>query len=69
LHFFSSWLASNIFISGIPDALKTYRQFITPVYAVFGRNDRDLSIPAGDTKEIIAVTLSQERTHQLYLTD
>jgi hypothetical protein len=27
--------ASNVFISGIPYALDSYRQFITPVYAVF----------------------------------
>jgi hypothetical protein len=31
--------ASNLFISGIPYALDTYRQFTTPVYAVFSRND------------------------------
>jgi hypothetical protein len=27
--------ASNVFVSGIPYALDSYRQFITPVYAVF----------------------------------
>jgi hypothetical protein len=29
--------AANVFISGIPYALYSYRQFITPVYAVFFR--------------------------------
>jgi hypothetical protein len=29
--------ASNVFTSGIPYALDSYRQFITPVYAVFFR--------------------------------
>jgi hypothetical protein len=61
--------ASNVFISGIPDALDSYRQFITPVYAVFFRTQQRIPIPPGGTEEIIASILSQNRTIQGYLRD
>jgi hypothetical protein len=57
----------NLFISGIPYALDTYRQFTTSVYAVFSRNDRGLLAPSGDTEEIITFILSQNHTLQHYL--
>jgi hypothetical protein len=50
---------SNLFITGISFALDTYCQFTTLVYAVFGRNDRSLLIPAGIIDQIIAFLLSQ----------
>jgi hypothetical protein len=37
--------ASNMFISGIPYALHSYWQFITPVYAVFFRTQQRIPIP------------------------
>jgi hypothetical protein len=49
--------ASNVFISGIPYALDSYRQFITPVYAVFFRTQQRIPIPPGSTEEIIASIL------------
>jgi hypothetical protein len=61
--------ASNVFISGIPYALDSYRQFIIPVYAVFFRTQQRIPIPPGGTKEIIASILSQNRTLQGYFRD
>jgi hypothetical protein len=61
--------ASNVFISGIPYALDSYWQFITPVYAVFFRTQQPISIPSGGTEEIITFILSQNRTLQGYLRD
>jgi hypothetical protein len=58
-----------VFISGIPYALDSYGQFITPVYAVFFRTQQRIPIPPGGTKEIIASILSQNRTVQGYLRD
>jgi hypothetical protein len=37
--------ALNVFTSGIPYALDSYRQFITPVYAVFFRTQQRIPIP------------------------
>jgi hypothetical protein len=56
--------ASRLFISGIPYALDTYRQFRTPVYAVFHRRDRGFSTSPGDIQEIIALVLSRNETLQ-----
>jgi hypothetical protein len=61
--------ALNVFISGIPYALNSYRQFITPVYAVFFRTQQRIPIPPGGTEEIIVFILSQNRTLQGYLRD
>jgi hypothetical protein len=60
---------SNVFISGIPYALGSYRQFITPVYAFFFRRSQRIPIPPGGTEEIIPFILSQNRTFQGYLRD
>jgi hypothetical protein len=59
--------ASNIFISGVPYVLDTYRQFSTPVYAVFSRNDRRLAMQPGEIEDIIALILSQNKTLAGYL--
>jgi hypothetical protein len=61
--------ASNLFISGIPYDLDSYRQFITPVYAVFFRTQQRIPIPPGGTEETITFILSQNRTLQGYLRD
>jgi hypothetical protein len=61
--------ASNVFISGIPYALQSYRQFIIPVYAVFLRTQQRITIPPGGTEEIIVSILSQNRMLQGYLRD
>jgi hypothetical protein len=58
-----------VFRSGIPYALNSYRQFITPVYAVFFRTQERIPIPPGGTEEIIASILSQNRTLQGYFRD
>jgi hypothetical protein len=58
-----------VFISGIPYALDFYRQFITPVYAVFFRTQQRVPIPPGDTEEIITFILSQNKTIQGYIRD
>jgi hypothetical protein len=58
-----------VFISGIPHALDSYRQFISPVYVVFFRTQQRISIPPGDTEDTIASVLSQNRTTQGYLRD
>jgi hypothetical protein len=58
-----------VFISGIPSALDSHRQFITPVYVVFLPTQRQISIPPGGTEEIIASILSQNKTLQGYLRD
>jgi hypothetical protein len=50
---------SNVFISGIPYALDSYPQFITPVYAVFFGTQQRIPILSGGTEEIIASILSQ----------
>jgi hypothetical protein len=50
-------------------ALDSYRQFITPVYAVFFRTQQRISIPPDGTEEIVASILSQNRTLQGYLRD
>jgi hypothetical protein len=46
--------ASDVFISSIPYTLDSYRQFITPVNAVFFRTQQRIPIPPGRTEEIIA---------------
>jgi hypothetical protein len=56
-------------ISGVPYALDSYWQFVTPVYAVFVRTQQRISIPHGGTEEIITSILSQNRTLQGYLID
>jgi hypothetical protein len=61
--------ASTVFISGVPYALDTYRQFTTPVYAVFSRCGRGLPIPAGDIQAIVASILSRNETLPGYLRD
>jgi hypothetical protein len=61
--------ASNVFISGIPYALDSYRQFITPVYEIFFPTQQQISIPPGGTEEIIASIPSQNRALQGYLRD
>jgi hypothetical protein len=59
--------ASDVFISGIPYALDSYREFISPVHAVFFRTQQRTPIPPGGTEEIVASILSQNRTLQSYL--
>jgi hypothetical protein len=59
--------APSVFISGIPRALESYRQFITPVYAALFRTQQRIPIPPGGTKEIIISILSQNRILQGYL--
>jgi hypothetical protein len=61
--------ASNVFMSSIPDALDSYRQFIAPVYTVFFRTQQQIPIPLGGTEEIITSILSQNRTLQGYPRD
>jgi hypothetical protein len=61
--------ASSVFISGIPYALDSCRQFVTPVYALFFRTQQRIPMPPGGTEEIIASILSQNRTLQGYLRD
>jgi hypothetical protein len=61
--------ASNMFISGIPYALDSYRQFIIPVCAVFFRTKQRIPILPGLTEEIITSILSQNRALQGYLRD
>jgi hypothetical protein len=58
--------ASSLFISGIPYALDTDRQFRTPVDAVFDRRDSGLSTSPGDIQEIIALVLSRNEILQGY---
>jgi hypothetical protein len=59
--------ASHLFISGIPYALDTYRQFMIPVHVVFSRNGRGLPRRPGDIDEMIDFILSQNRTLPGYL--
>jgi DNA polymerase III delta prime subunit len=47
----------------------TFRQFRTPVYAVFSRRDLALSTSPGDIQEIIALLLSKNKTLRRYLRD
>jgi hypothetical protein len=47
----------------------SYRQFITPVYAVFFRTQQRIPIPPGGTEVIIVSILSQNRILQGYLRD
>jgi hypothetical protein len=61
--------ALNLFISSIPYALDIYRQFTTPVYAVFSRNGRGVPRPFGDIEEMIDFILSQNRTLSSSLRD
>jgi hypothetical protein len=49
--------ASNVFMSGIPYALDSYRQFTTPGYATFFRTQQRNPIPPGGTEEINAYIL------------
>jgi hypothetical protein len=56
-------------MSGIPDALDSYRQFITPAYAVFFRTQQRIPIRPGGIEENIASSLPQNRTLQSYLRD
>jgi hypothetical protein len=56
-------------MSRIPYVLNSYRQFITPVYAVFFHTQQRITIRPDGTKEIIASILSQNRTLQGYLRD
>jgi hypothetical protein len=51
---------SNLFISGILCALDSYRQFTTPLYAVFLRTHPRIAILPGDTEEILAFILSKQ---------
>jgi hypothetical protein len=61
--------ASKVFISGTPYALDPYRQFVTPVYAVFFFTQQRTPISPGGTEEIIVSILSQNITLQGYLRD
>jgi hypothetical protein len=61
--------ASNVFISSIAYALDFYRQFITPVSAIFFRTHQRIPIPPGGIEETIASVLPQNRTLQGYLRD
>jgi hypothetical protein len=49
---------SNMFKSGISFVLDAYRQSTTPIYAVFGRNDRMPPTPPADIEDIINFILS-----------
>jgi hypothetical protein len=53
--------ASNVFISGVSYALGTYRQFTTPVYDVFSRDQPGLRIPPGDIKKMINAILDKTK--------
>jgi hypothetical protein len=46
--------ASTLFISGISFAIDTFRQFVTPVYAVFHRLDRTHPIQLHNCDQLIA---------------
>jgi hypothetical protein len=59
---------SNVFISGIPYGLDIYRQFTTPVYAVFSRGDQRLEICSADTQKLIADILKGNTTLRDYMT-
>jgi hypothetical protein len=56
--------ASNLFISGIPYALDSKRQFTSPAYAVFLRTHQRVSILPRSTEQIIAGILSEDITLQ-----
>jgi hypothetical protein len=58
---------SNVFISGIPYGLDTYRQFTTPVYAVFCRKDQRLENHNNDIEQLIAYILHENKTLCRYL--
>jgi hypothetical protein len=59
--------AANLFISGIPYAIDTFRQFVTPVYAVFDRCDRALPIRIPDSEGLIAAILDRNPILREYL--
>jgi hypothetical protein len=61
--------ASNHFTPGVPCALDAYRQFTTPVYAVFSWCNQDLPTPHGDIQEIITFIVFRNKTLQGYLRD
>jgi hypothetical protein len=62
-------LVSNLFISGIPDALDPHRQFNAPDCAVFSWNDLVLFMPRDDIKVVIGFALSQNGILQNHLGD
>jgi hypothetical protein len=68
-YLFSYDPASNLFVSGIPYALDTDRQFITCADAAFSRNDQSFPVPPGDIEEIIAVILPPNGSPHDYLRD
>jgi hypothetical protein len=59
--------ASNLFITGIPYALDFYRQFTTPVYAIFSRNDQTVPPAVADMEQLIALILTRNETLRDYL--
>jgi hypothetical protein len=61
--------ALNLFISGIPYDLDSYRRFTTAVYAVFPRTNQRIPIPPGNIEDIIAFILSKSETLGSYLRD
>jgi hypothetical protein len=60
-------VALHFFISGIHCTLNTYHRFSTRICAVFNRSDRSLPTLFSDIKQIIALTLSQNKTMQGHL--
>jgi hypothetical protein len=44
--------ASNLFISGIPSTLDSYREFVAPVYAVFFRTQQRFQYPLAVQKRL-----------------
>jgi hypothetical protein len=42
--------ASTVFISGIPYAVDIFRQFLSPVYAIFDRSERRLAFSGQDAR-------------------
>jgi hypothetical protein len=58
---------SSVFITGIPYALDTFRQFETPVYAICHRADQGLPAISGDCNELIDEILKRNEVLRGYV--
>jgi hypothetical protein len=59
--------ASSIFITGIPYAVDTYRQFLTPVYAIYNAMDRNARQPAHLNARLIQEMICVTPTIQTFM--
>jgi hypothetical protein len=60
--------ASNVSISGIPYALDSYRQFITPVYAIFFRTQQRIPMPLAVQKRL-SLLFSHKTEHSKVISE